>query len=56
MDGREKEDPLRRENSTAVISHIEILADLTQYAAILSSCSGEEPGGLLLVQKGEEGI
>ncbi|MDO4553045.1 MAG: SAF domain-containing protein [Bacillota bacterium] len=50
---REELPILERTDGTGVISHIEILTDMEGYEKIADRTTGEQPAGLLIVQKGE---
>lgn len=52
-----QQEAIDRENSTAVISHIEIISTLEEYNAIAAACTGGGnglPGRIIIVQKGEQ--
>lgn len=44
---------LDRTDSTSVVSHVEIISDMTGYKEILKHVQGVTPGGLILVQSEE---
>ncbi|MGI6752408.1 MAG: hypothetical protein ACOX4U_07395 [Anaerovoracaceae bacterium] len=57
MDGAKKKAAIDRENSTSMISHIEIISTIEQYNAIATACMQNGEGGfdrIIIVQKGDK--